>query len=81
MGFEPKGTRETMAGGTLWEVDKIRVLIKLSCQAEVWEEGEDRSGACERKQEAPARSEGRTCWGLTWRRGHSGLSAQGPKAQ
>ena len=23
----------------------------------------------------------RTFWGLTWRRGQSGLSAQGPKAQ
>lgn len=83
MSFEPKGTRETMAGwgGTLQEVDKVRVVIKLSCQAEVWEEGEHRSGACERKQEAPARSEGRTCWGLTGRCGQSGLSAQGPKAQ
>lgn len=56
-GFELKGTRETRGGGTLWEVDKIRVVIKLSCQAEVWEEGEDRRGACERKQEASARSE------------------------
>ena len=55
-GFEPKGTRDTR-WGTLWEVDKLRVVIKLSCQAEVWEEGEDRRGACERKQEASVRSE------------------------
>ena len=52
-----RGLEKQGGGGTLWEVDKIRVVIKLSCQAEVWEEGEDRRGACERKQEASARSE------------------------
>lgn len=39
-------------------------MIKLSCQAEVWEEGEDRRGACERKQEASARSEAGPAGGL-----------------